>query len=209
MLLSHLSVGLETESALPDGSNTLKYIKDLKKHLSVGPPVYFVVNNTGKKTVRQNAALDFYSYYIHLHSILGNFDYTDLRVQNLVCGGRGCNPDSLQAQIKQWSSLPNITYLATPAQSWIDDYFDWIRTCCKKTKQTGKFCSKEFLGNFATLQRFFFFFSFLPTPLVIALNNNSSSSDYGDYGDYGEYSVDEDEDSDECVACVKFPTRLR
>ncbi len=47
MLIPHLHVGLETESALPDDSPVRKYLIAIKEHLSVGPPVYFVVNTTG------------------------------------------------------------------------------------------------------------------------------------------------------------------
>ena len=29
-----------------------------------------------------------------------------------------------------WSKEHNHTYIATPSQSWIDDYFDWAKDCC-------------------------------------------------------------------------------
>ena len=32
--------------------------------------------------------------------------------------------------LKAWSKERNHTYIATPAQSWIDDYFDWTKVCC-------------------------------------------------------------------------------
>ena len=32
--------------------------------------------------------------------------------------------------LQAWSKESNHTYIATPAQSWIDDYFDWTKTCC-------------------------------------------------------------------------------
>ena len=59
---------------MPDGSPVLDYLVDLKAHLSVGPPVMFVVNST-------------------------QLDYSDPAVQNALCGGEGCNQDSLQAQV--------------------------------------------------------------------------------------------------------------
>ncbi len=80
-----MHVGLETESALPDDSTVRKYIITLKEHMSVGPPVYFVLNSTGP-----------------------GFDYSDPKVQNRICGGQGCNPDSVNAQIKLWSKEPRV-----------------------------------------------------------------------------------------------------
>lgn len=59
---------------MPDGSPVLDYLVDLKAHLSVGPPVMFVVNST-------------------------QLDYSDPAVQNALCGGQGCNADSIQAQV--------------------------------------------------------------------------------------------------------------
>ena len=70
----HYRIGLEQELAMPDGSPVLDYLVDLKQHLSVGPPVMFVVNST-------------------------QLDYSDPAVQNALCGGEGCKQDSLQAQV--------------------------------------------------------------------------------------------------------------
>jgi hypothetical protein len=37
-----------------------------------------------------------------------------------------------------WSLQSNVTYVATPAQSWIDDYLAWLNSgqCCKYDKNT-------------------------------------------------------------------------
>ena len=60
------------------------------------------------------------------------------RLQNRICGTSGCDADSLQAQIKLWSLQSNVTYVASPAQSWIDDYFAWLNSgqCCKYDENT-------------------------------------------------------------------------
>ena len=60
------------------------------------------------------------------------------RLQNRICGTSGCDADSLQAQIKLWSLQSNVTYVASPAQSWIDDYFAWLNSgqCCKYDEST-------------------------------------------------------------------------
>ena len=44
--------------------------------MSVGPPVYFVVNSSF------------------------DLDYSQVDEQNKICGGRGCNEDSVQAQVR-------------------------------------------------------------------------------------------------------------
>ena len=61
-----------------------------------------------------------------------------MRFQNRICGTSGCDADSLQAQIKLWSLQSNVTYVASPAQSWIDDYFAWLNSgqCCKYDENT-------------------------------------------------------------------------
>ena len=62
-----------------------------------------------------------------------------------ICGGQGCNQDSLQSQIKLWSKKPNITYIGSPAQSWIDDYFGWSKDCCRSFIADGKFCPSDYV----------------------------------------------------------------
>lgn len=50
--------------------------------LSMGPPVYFVLTS--------------------------GLNYTDTRVQNMICGGQGCNADSLYTQIYSASKQPSV-----------------------------------------------------------------------------------------------------
>ena len=38
----------------------------------------------------------------------GKFDYSLAENQNKICGGQGCNADSLNAQIKLWSKEPDV-----------------------------------------------------------------------------------------------------
>ena len=47
------------------------------------------------------------------------------------------------SQIKLWSLQSNISYIATPAQSWIDDYVAWLEHCCTKDEGTGEYCEHE------------------------------------------------------------------
>jgi len=48
-VIPRIEIGLEQELPMPDDSFMLKYFRFLKRYLSVGPPVYFVVNNTNLK----------------------------------------------------------------------------------------------------------------------------------------------------------------
>ncbi len=117
-----IEVGLDQEISMPDDSYVLKYFEYLKHFLSVGPPFYIVLNS----------------------SSLG-FDLTNPVLQNKVCGSSGCDADSLQSQIKQWSKQPDVTYVASPAQSWIDDYFEWLTSssCCSFNPNTLQVCQSN------------------------------------------------------------------
>lgn len=72
-----IEVGLDQEISMPDDSYVLKYFEYLKEYLSVGPPFYVVLNSSDHR-----------------------FDYTDVDMQNKICGTSGCNPDSMQVRIR-------------------------------------------------------------------------------------------------------------
>ncbi|KAK0079318.1 hypothetical protein PV325_001397, partial [Microctonus aethiopoides] len=112
----NVDIGLDSKLSMPDDSYVLKYLDFMGKFLSMGPPVYFVIT--------------------------GGLNYSDTKVQNAICGGQRCNSDSLYAQIFTASRQPSISYIAKPASSWIDDYFDWstIDGCCKYFPNNGSFC---------------------------------------------------------------------
>lgn len=109
-----IEVGLDQELSMPSDSFVLKYFQFLNKYLSVGPPVYFVVNNTGLE-----------------------IDFADKDIQKRLCGSSNCYSDSLTNQIKLWGDQSNVTYIATASQSWIDDYLSWMTDddhCCQYNK---------------------------------------------------------------------------
>ncbi|CAB0034871.1 unnamed protein product [Trichogramma brassicae] len=119
-VVPHIEIGLDQELSMPEDSFVLKYFKYLNSYLSIGPPVYFVVKN--------------------------GLNYSDPSVQNLICSGQYCNSDSLTTQIFTASKLSNRTFIAKPASSWIDDYFDWASladACCKYNADNGSFCPHE------------------------------------------------------------------
>ncbi|CAD6211781.1 GSCOCG00003829001-RA-CDS, partial [Cotesia congregata] len=112
----NVEIGLDQKLSMSKDSYVLKYFNFMQDLLSVGPPVYFVVK--------------------------GGLNYSNTTVQNAVCGGPECNVDSVYTQIYTASQQPQISYIAKPASSWIDDYIDWskIPECCKYFANNGSFC---------------------------------------------------------------------
>jgi Niemann-Pick C1 protein len=102
---------------MPRDSYVLDYFESLEKYLSVGVPFYFVIK--------------------------GGQDYSLVENQNLICATSGCNGDSFLNQIKQATLQPNYTKIAAPANSWLDDYFDWLSSgdCCRVfANDSSRFC---------------------------------------------------------------------
>ncbi|KAJ9578621.1 hypothetical protein L9F63_005111, partial [Diploptera punctata] len=108
-MFPHVEIGLDQELSMPEDSYVLTYFQYMNDLLSMGPPVYFVLK-TG-------------------------LNYSNTEVQNSVCGGQGCDSDSLSTILYSASLYSSDTYLARPASSWIDDYFDWstLQDCCQVT----------------------------------------------------------------------------
>ncbi|XP_070544727.1 NPC intracellular cholesterol transporter 1-like isoform X2 [Ptychodera flava] len=123
-----LQIGLDASLSMPRDSYVLDFFQDLGAYLSVGSPVYFVVAH--------------------------GYNYSNIPDQNRICGGAGCNPDSLTQQIYFAAQDPEYTTIALPTMSWLDDYFDWLlpsftlfRPCCREFIATGEFCPADFDGN--------------------------------------------------------------
>ena len=120
-----VEIGLDAEISMPDNSFVLKYFSFLKEYLSVGPPVYFVVNNTN-----------------------GQLNLSLPRDQNKLCLSQpGCQEQSLAGQINNWRKKPEDTYLATAPMSWVDGYLGWASKevtptvrCCRQYSDSGAFC---------------------------------------------------------------------
>uniref|UniRef100_A0A8C7Y5A2 Niemann-Pick disease, type C1 n=1 Tax=Oryzias sinensis TaxID=183150 RepID=A0A8C7Y5A2_9TELE len=118
-----VQIGLDQKLSMPDDSYVLDYFKNLSEYLHTGAPVYFVVED--------------------------GLNYTSLDGQDAVCGGVGCNNNSLVQQ--DVFILPLSTTIAYTPSSWLDDYFDWIKpqsTCCRFYNSTGEFCN----GNRSSLK---------------------------------------------------------
>ncbi|XP_048515025.1 NPC intracellular cholesterol transporter 1 homolog 1b-like [Athalia rosae] len=112
----NVEIGLEQKLAMPEDSYVTKYFQYMDDLLSTGPPVYFVVKE--------------------------GLNYTREEVQNLICGGPGCNNNSLSTQLYSAAKQPSTSYIQSSANSWLDDYFDWttIRGCCKYFYSNDSFC---------------------------------------------------------------------
>nr|XP_012601559.1 Niemann-Pick C1 protein isoform X1 [Microcebus murinus] len=117
-VLNKVEIGLDQHLSMPDDSYVVDYLKSISQYLHAGPPVYFVVEE--------------------------GHDYTSPKGQNMVCGGVGCNNDSLVQQIFNAAQLDNYTRIGFAPSSWIDDYFDWVKplsTCCRVYNTSGQFCN--------------------------------------------------------------------
>ncbi|XP_033180820.1 NPC intracellular cholesterol transporter 1 homolog 1b-like [Bombus impatiens] len=116
IVLPDVSIGLDQKLSMPADSYVLKYFQFMEDLLSMGPPVYFVVTP--------------------------GLNYSRRMVQNIICGGQGCNSDSLYTQIYSAAKQPQKSYLSKSASSWIDDYMDWsqISDCCKYFQHNQSFC---------------------------------------------------------------------
>ncbi|UJR31470.1 hypothetical protein I4U23_018959 [Adineta vaga] len=119
-ILHRIPIGLDQKLSMPKDSYVLDYFYGLENYLSVGPPVYFIVNEDA-------------------------IDYKNIREQDLLCGTSGCSPISLLGQIGETLRQPKRYYLAQPPSSWLDDYFDWLQStndppCCRINNRTHEFC---------------------------------------------------------------------
>ncbi|PAA66704.1 hypothetical protein BOX15_Mlig025683g1 [Macrostomum lignano] len=114
----NIRVGLDQELSMPEDSYVTSYFDGIKKYLSVGPPVYFVVS--------------------------GPMDFANPVHQNLICSRAGCPQKSMLNQLSQLAEAPNYSHIVSPPSSWLDDYVDWLEPsetspCCSYHK-SGSFC---------------------------------------------------------------------
>ncbi len=80
-MAGHLSLGLDQKLSMPHDSYVLTYFESMTSYLSVGSPVYFVVE--------------------------GGHDYTTRTGQNMICSSSGCPQISLGGQVYTASLHPN------------------------------------------------------------------------------------------------------
>jgi Niemann-Pick C1 protein len=117
-LLPEVKLGLDQRVAIPDGSYLIPYFNDLYDYLDAGPPVYFVTRE---------------------------FNATQRKQQQEVCARfTTCNSFSLANILEQERKRPEVSYIASPTASWIDDFLLWLSpdldSCCV---EKGKACFED------------------------------------------------------------------
>jgi len=108
-----INMGLDQRLALPTTSYLRPYFDALETYLDVGPPVYFVARKT---------------------------DPTKRTGQRALCGRfTTCDDLSLSNTLEGERKRPDVSFLAEPASSWIDDFLSSLNpvleTCCRVRKR--------------------------------------------------------------------------
>ncbi|KAI0026170.1 patched family-domain-containing protein [Xylariomycetidae sp. FL0641] len=114
-LIPYVKLGLDQRVALPDDSYLIDYFNDMYSYLDTGPPVYFVTRD---------------------------LNATQRAKQRDLCSRFStCEPLSLATVLEQERKRPDVSYISSPAASWIDDFFLWLKpeneACCQ---EHGKVC---------------------------------------------------------------------
>ena len=112
--LTHLQLGLDQATVVPDDSYLQGYFASESAYLNVGPPVYFVLKNST------------------LESPSLTYDYASYALQDRVCNAvSNCDDSSLEGIISAAACTPG-SYIAQPASSWMDTYMVWLASpsCC-------------------------------------------------------------------------------
>uniref|UniRef100_A0A3Q0SN15 NPC1 like intracellular cholesterol transporter 1 n=1 Tax=Amphilophus citrinellus TaxID=61819 RepID=A0A3Q0SN15_AMPCI len=95
-------------------------------YFEVGVPVYFVTKK--------------------------GFNFNSVEGMNAVCSSVGCDQFSLTQKIQYATDYPELSYVAIPANSWVDDFIDWLNPeskCCRlytSGSSIGQFCPANQTG---------------------------------------------------------------
>ncbi|XP_032304739.1 NPC1-like intracellular cholesterol transporter 1 [Coturnix japonica] len=104
----------------PQDSYMLRFFSAMERYLHVGVPTYFVTTS--------------------------GFNFSSTLGSNAICSSAGCDNNSLTQTIQYATQFPNVSYLAIPATSWLDDFLDWLNPtgrCCRVHRygeHSGEFC---------------------------------------------------------------------
>ncbi|SPO04799.1 probable cholesterol homeostasis protein [Cephalotrichum gorgonifer] len=108
-LVPEIELGLDQRVAIPDDSYLIPYFNDLYDYFDAGPPVYFVTRET---------------------------NFTERSHQQEACARfTTCEQMSLANVLEGERKRPEVSYISSPAASWIDDFFQWLNPdlgdkCC-------------------------------------------------------------------------------
>lgn len=109
-LLPTIQLGLDQRVAIPDGSYLIPFFNDMYDYMEVGPPVYFVARGANASIRDQQ--------------------------QQLCAKFTTCNELSLTNTLELERQREDLSYIASPTASWMDDFFAWLNP-------ENKFCCKE------------------------------------------------------------------
>ncbi|CAL1700898.1 unnamed protein product [Somion occarium] len=118
--IQHIQLGLDQRLALPSDSYLIPYFNSLYDYLEIGPPVYFVTRDV---------------------------DVTERQEQRELCGRfTTCDDMSVTNRLEAERKRPESSFIAQPAASWIDDFFNWLdpnqsRCCRVRRRNPSVFCS--------------------------------------------------------------------
>ncbi|KAM3743656.1 hypothetical protein ACB098_07G163400 [Castanea mollissima] len=119
-LCTRIQPGLEQQIVLPRDSYLQGYFNNVTEHLRIGPPLYFIVKD--------------YNYSL------------ESRHTNQLCSISQCDSVSLLNEISRASLVPESSYIAKPAASWLDDFLVWLSPeafgCCRKFLN-GSYCPPD------------------------------------------------------------------
>ncbi|KAI9144575.1 sterol-sensing domain of SREBP cleavage-activation-domain-containing protein [Paraphysoderma sedebokerense] len=105
--IPEIELGLDQRIALPSDSYLIPYFNDLDRYFQVGPPVYFVVSGV---------------------------DVTSREGQQKLCSRfPQCDMYSVPNVLEIERKRENVSFIAQPVASWIDDFFSWLNpstSCC-------------------------------------------------------------------------------
>lgn len=119
-LCPRIESGLEQQVVLPRDSYLQGYFNNISEYLRIGPPLYFVVKD--------------YNYSL------------ESRHTNQLCSISQCDSNSLLNEVSRASLVPDSSYIAKPAASWLDDFLVWLSPeafgCCRKF-MNGTYCPPD------------------------------------------------------------------
>ena len=109
--LSHLQLGLDQSTVIPNDSYLQAYFASEAQYLNVGPPVYFVIRNATNASSSTPA--------------LSAYNYSDYAFQDRVCSMSGSADNSLEGLVSAAACTPD-SYIAQSPSSWMDAYMVWL-----------------------------------------------------------------------------------
>jgi Niemann-Pick C1 protein len=99
-LMPEVALGLDQRVAIPDDSYLIQYFTDMYAYFDAGPPVYFVTRE---------------------------LNVTERKHQQQLCSRfTTCEIESLTNVLESERKRSELSYIAAPAASWIDEYLRWL-----------------------------------------------------------------------------------